>query len=109
MNAKRRAAVIQALTCCGKENTDCDNCPYLGGPCDIPFLKLIQIPAFLWEDIKAEMCESSIPWPWEDGITLEVISYESYNCRNHDQAKRQRANRGIALYPKRRRRKDVLD
>ena len=74
MSVKRKAAIAQALKCCGKEDTDCDNCPYLGGPCDQPFLEFVRLPVFLLEDIKTELFEPAAPWPWEDDMNNGSVS-----------------------------------
>ena len=62
MSIKRKAAVAQAIKCCGQEDKDCNNCPYLGGACDMPFIEFVMLPVHLLEDIRAEMYEPDSPW-----------------------------------------------
>ena len=61
MKEKRRIAVEHALKYCGKEG-GCDQCPYLGGPCDMPFVEVIRLPVHVLEDIRAELYEPDSPW-----------------------------------------------
>jgi len=65
MSVKRKQAVGYALDHCGKEG-GCDECPYLGGPCDMPFIEYVTLPVHLLEDIRAEMYEPESPWKYEE-------------------------------------------
>ena len=61
MSVKRKQAIGYALDHCGKDGA-CDGCPYLGGPCDMPFIEYVKLPVHLLEDIRAEMYEPESPW-----------------------------------------------
>lgn len=71
MSVARKAAIKTALKCCGKEDTDCNKCPYLGGPCDQPFIEFVMLPVFLLEDIRAEMFEPESPWENDPDIQVQ--------------------------------------
>ena len=62
MSKVRRAAIGKALECCARENPDCNSCPYLGGPCDMPYVEYVTLPVHLLSDIRAEMYEPDSPW-----------------------------------------------
>ena len=64
MSVKRKAAILKALDVCGTDD-GCDGCPYLGGPCDMPFIEYVKLPVHLICDIRTEMYEPDSPWEYD--------------------------------------------
>jgi len=69
MSVKRKAAILSAIDKCGKQ--DCDNCPYLGGACDMPFIEYITLPVHLLTDIKMELMEPESSWENDPDIPVQ--------------------------------------
>lgn len=64
MSVKRKAALLHAAEFCGTEG-GCDQCPYLGGPCDMPFIEYVRLPVHVLKDLRTELLEPETPWMFE--------------------------------------------